>query len=93
MPPEGFQWIYEHVKRDLWLASVSGGTDVCSAFVAGCISLPVYPGELQCRALGAKVEAFDDQGQPLIDEVGELVLTEPLPSMPLFFWNDSEGKR
>ncbi len=93
LPPEGFQWIYEHVKRDLWLASVSGGTDVCSAFVAGCISLPVYPGELQCRALGAKVEAFDDQGQPLIDEVGELVLTEPLPSMPLFFWNDSEGKR
>jgi len=93
LPPEGFQWIYEHVKRDLWLASISGGTDVCSAFVAGCISLPVYPGELQCRALGAKVEAFDDQGQPLIDEVGELVLTEPLPSMPLFFWNDSEGKR
>ena len=66
---------------------------MCSAFVAGCISLPVYPGELQCRALGAKVEAFDDQGQPLIDEVGELVLTEPLPSMPLFFWNDPEGKR
>jgi len=93
LPPEGFQWIYEHVKRDIWLASISGGTDVCSAFVEGCISLPVYAGELQCRSLGAKVEAFDESGQPLIDEVGELVLSEPLPSMPLYFWNDPEGKR
>jgi acetoacetyl-CoA synthetase len=93
LPPEGFQWIYEHVKRDLWLASVSGGTDVCSAFVGGSVLLPVYAGELQCRALGAKVEAFDEQGQPLIDEVGELVITEPLPSMPLFFWNDPDYQR
>ena len=92
LPPEGFQWIYEHVKQDLWLASISGGTDVCSAFVAGCISLPVYAGELQCRSLGARVEAFDEQGKTLIDEVGELVLSEPLPSMPLYFWNDPEGK-
>ena len=93
LPPEGFQWVYEHVKKDIWLASVSGGTDVCSAFVGGCVLLPVYSGELQCRALGAKVEAFDEEGKPLIDEVGELVITEPLPSMPLFFWNDPEGKR
>jgi acetoacetyl-CoA synthetase len=93
LPPEGFRWVYEHVKKDIWLASVSGGTDVCSAFVGGCVLLPVYSGELQCRALGAKVEAFDEQGKPLIDEVGELVITEPLPSMPLFFWNDPEGKR
>ncbi len=93
LPPEGFQWIYEHVKRDIWLASVSGGTDVCSAFVGGSILLPVHAGELQCRALGARVEAFDEQGHSIIDEVGELVLTEPLPSMPLFFWNDPEGKR
>ncbi|MFL5626995.1 MAG: acetoacetate--CoA ligase, partial [Ktedonobacteraceae bacterium] len=92
LPPEGFQWVYEHVKRDIWLASVSGGTDVCSAFVGGSILLPVHAGELQCRALGARVEAFDEQGHPISDEVGELVLTEPLPSMPLFFWNDPEGK-
>ena len=93
LPPEGFQWIYEHVKRDLWLASVSGGTDVCSAFVGGSILLPVYAGELQCRMLGAKVEAFDEQGHPLIDEVGELVISEPMPSMPLFFWNDPGDTR
>ncbi len=93
LPPEGFRWVYEHVKRDLWLASISGGTDVCSGFVVGSILLPVYAGELQCRALGAKVEAFDEHGQPLIDEVGELVITEPLPSMPLYFWNDPENKR
>src|SRR2546421_657472 len=93
LPPEGFQWIYDHVKRDLWLASVSGGTDVCSAFVGGSILLPVYAGELQCRSLGAKVEAFDEQGRPLIDEMGELVITEPMPSMPIYFWNDPEGKR
>src|SRR5436309_10221464 len=93
LSPEGFQWIYEHVKRDIWLASVSGGTDVCSAFVGGSILLPVYAGELQCRSLGAKVEAFDEQGRPLIDEMGELVITEPMPSMPIYFWNDPEGKR
>jgi acetoacetyl-CoA synthetase len=93
LPPEGFQWIYEHVKHDLWLASVSGGTDVCSAFVSGSVLQPVYAGELQCRALGAKVESFDEQGQPLIDEVGELVITEPMPSMPLFFWNDPDYQR
>jgi acetoacetyl-CoA synthetase len=93
LPPEGFLWLYEHVKRDLWVASVSGGTDVCSAFVAGSILLPVYAGELQCRSLGAKVQAFDEQGEVLIDEMGELVLTEPLPSMPLFFWNDPDNQR
>ncbi|GHO95021.1 acetoacetyl-CoA synthetase [Reticulibacter mediterranei] len=93
LPPEGFQWIYEHVRHDIWLASVSGGTDVCAAFVGGCVLLPVHLGELQCRALGAKVDAFDEQGQPLIDEVGELVITEPMPSMPLFFWNDPNGER
>ena len=93
LPPEGFQWIYEHVKRNIWLASVSGGTDVCSAFVGGSVLLPVYAGELQCRSLGAKVEAFDEQGKPLVDELGELVITEPMPSMPLFFWNDPDGKR
>lgn len=93
LPPEGFQWIYEHIKHDLWVASVSGGTDVCSAFVGGCVMLPVHAGELQTRALGAKVEAFDEQGQPLIDEVGELVITKPMPSMPIYFWNDPGNKR
>ncbi len=93
LPPENFQWIYAHVKRNLWLTSISGGTDVCSAFVGGSVILPVYAGELQCRSLGAKVEAFDEQGQALIDEVGELVLTAPLPSMPLYFWNDPEHVR
>ena len=93
LPPEGFQWIYEHVKRDVWLASMSGGTDVCSGFVGGCILMPVYAGEIQVRGLGAKVEAFDEQGNSLINEVGELVLSEPMPSMPLFFWNDANDKR
>ncbi len=93
LPPEGFHWIYENVKSDVWLASMSGGTDVCSGFVGGSILLPVYEGEIQGRGLGSKVESFDEQGQPLIDEVGELVITEPMPSMPLFFWNDEGGKR
>jgi acetoacetyl-CoA synthetase len=93
LPPEGFRWIYEQVKRDVWLASLSGGTDVCSGFVGGSVLLPVYAGEIQCRGLGAKVEAFDEQGHPVINEVGELVITEPMPSMPLFFWNDPDGKR
>ncbi|MEO7002937.1 MAG: acetoacetate--CoA ligase [Ktedonobacterales bacterium] len=90
---EGFGWVYEQVKPDLWLASVSGGTDVCTAFVGGCPLLPVRAGEIQCRCLGCAVHAFDEQGTPVIDQVGELVLTEPMPSMPLFFWNDSGGKR
>lgn len=93
LPPEGFAWVYEEVKRDLWLASVSGGTDVCTAFLAGSPLLPVRAGELQCRALGAKVEAFDESGHPVVNEVGELVISEPMPSMPLYFWNDPEGKR
>ena len=77
----------------MWLFSTSGGTDVCTAFVAGCPLLPVYEGELQCRALGCAVEAWDEQGPALIDEVGELVITEPMPSMPLFFWGDEDGER
>ncbi len=93
LPPEGFQWVYDQIKRDIWLASVSGGTDVCSAFLGGSILLPVHAGELQCRSLGAKVESFDENGKPLIDEMGELVITEALPSMPLFFWNDPQEKR
>jgi acetoacetyl-CoA synthetase len=93
LAPEGFRWIYEHVGRDTWLFSTSGGTDLCTAFVGGCPLLPVYEGELQARALGAKVEAWDPDGRPLVGEVGELVLTEPMPSMPLYLWNDPDGER
>jgi acetoacetyl-CoA synthetase len=93
LSPEGFDWIYEHVGDDTWLFSTSGGTDVCTAFVGGVPLLPVYRGELQARSLGAKVEAFDEEGNPVIGEVGELVLTEPMPSMPLFLWGDDDGSR
>jgi acetoacetyl-CoA synthetase len=93
LPPELFGWVYEQVKPDVWLASVSGGTDVCTAFLGGCPLLPVRAGELQCRALGCKVEAFDESGQPVIGEVGELVITEPMPSMPLYFWHDEGNAR
>jgi acetoacetyl-CoA synthetase len=88
LPPEGFEWVYEHVKRDLWLFSTSGGTDLCTAFVGGVPLLPVRAGELQARGLGARVEAFDENGDPVVDDVGELVITEPMPSMPIYFWND-----
>ncbi len=91
LPPEGFEWVYADVKPDVWLFSTSGGTDVCTAFVGGCPLLPVYMGELQCRALGCAVESWDEAGNSLQDEVGELVLTEPLPSMPLYFWGDEAG--
>ena len=93
LAPESFEWVYGHVKRDVWLFSTSGGTDVCTAFVGGCPLLPVYRGELQCRVLGCAVEAWDPWGKSVIDEVGELVLTEPLPSMPLFLWGDPDGER
>jgi acetoacetyl-CoA synthetase len=89
LAPESFAWVYEQVKPEVWLFSTSGGTDVCTAFVGGCPLLPVYLGELQCRSLGCAVEAWDDLGNSLVGEVGELVLTLPLPSMPLFFWGDT----
>ncbi|MFP5389121.1 MAG: AMP-binding enzyme, partial [Thermoleophilia bacterium] len=93
LPPEGFEWVYEHVKGDLWFFSTSGGTDLCTAFVGGSALLPVYRGELQARALGAAVEAWDEDGEPVIDAVGELVVTEPMPSMPVYFWGDPDGSR
>jgi acetoacetyl-CoA synthetase len=93
LAPEGFQWVYDHVGDDTWLFSTSGGTDVCTAFVGGVPLLPVYRGELQARALGAKVESFDEDGRSVVDEVGELVITEPMPSMPVFFWGDGDGSR
>jgi acetoacetyl-CoA synthetase len=93
LSPEGFDWVYEHLGRETWLFSTSGGTDVCTAFVGGVPLLPVYRGELQGRSLGAKVEAFDERGNSIVDEVGELVITEPMPSMPLFLWGDEDGSR
>jgi acetoacetyl-CoA synthetase len=91
--PEGFEWVYEHVGRDLLLGSVSGGTDVCTAFVGACPLVPVWAGEISCRCLGAKVESFDPEGRPVIGKLGELVLTEPMPSMPVAFWNDPDGAK
>jgi acetoacetyl-CoA synthetase len=93
LAPESFRWVYGHVGSDVWLFSTSGGTDVCTAFVAGCPLLPVFEGELQCRALGCAVEAWDERGRSVVDEVGELVITEPMPSMPLFLWGDADGER
>ena len=93
LEPAGFDWVYRELGEDTWLFSMSGGTDVCSAFIGGVPLLPVYRGELQCRALGAAVQSYDDQGRPLIGKVGELVLTEPMPSMPTFFWGDADGSR
>jgi acetoacetyl-CoA synthetase len=92
LSPNGFRWVYDSLG-DVWLFSTSGGTDVCSAFVGGVPTLPVYEGELQARSLGAKVESFDEDGKPHIGRVGELVLTEPLPSMPIYLWGDTDGSR
>jgi acetoacetyl-CoA synthetase len=93
LAPEGFDWVYEQLGADTWLFSTSGGTDLCTAFVGGVSLLPVYRGELQGRALGAAVEAWDEQGNAVVGEVGELVVTEPMPSMPVFFWGDEDGSR
>jgi acetoacetyl-CoA synthetase len=93
LPPEGFGWVYEHVGNDLMLTSVSGGTDLCTAFVAGAPLLPVHAGEIPARCLGAEVQAFDPTGRPVIGQRGELVLTAPMPSMPVAFWGDDDGSR
>jgi acetoacetyl-CoA synthetase len=93
LSPEGFRWVYDELGSDTWLFSTSGGTDVCTAFVGGVPTLPVWEGELQARSLGCDVQAFDAEGCPLIGEVGELVITQPMPSMPLCFWNDPDGER
>ncbi|SCE69416.1 acetoacetate--CoA ligase [Micromonospora chokoriensis] len=93
LPAEGFHWVYETVGDHLQLQSLSGGTDVCTGFVGGVPLLPVYAGEIACRALGSKVEARSADGTPVIGELGELVITEPMPSMPVGFWNDTDGVR
>ncbi len=93
LSPEGFDWVYDRLGPDVWLFSTSGGTDLCTAFVGGVPTLPVYRGELQARALGARVEAWSADGHPVVGEVGELVITEPMPSMPTRLWGDEDGTR
>ncbi|HSS66867.1 MAG TPA: acetoacetate--CoA ligase, partial [Gammaproteobacteria bacterium] len=91
--PESFDFVYQGIKEDLCLSSITGGTDIISCFALGNPTLPVYRGEIQCLGLGMKVEAYDDEGRPLIDQQGELVCTAPFPSMPVGFWKDSDGSR
>jgi acetoacetyl-CoA synthetase len=93
LTPEGFRWVYQHVGSDLLLGSFSGGTDLCTGFVGPCPLLPVRSGVIAGACLGAKVEAYNAAGRPVVGEVGELVITEPMPSMPVGFWNDPDGER
>ncbi len=93
LSPEAFAWIYEQLGDDIWLFSTSGGTDVCTAFVSGVPTLPVYQGELQAVSLGCDIQSWSPDGERLVNEVGELVITQPLPSMPVFFWGDADGSR
>jgi acetoacetyl-CoA synthetase len=93
LSPEGFQWIADEVGAEVQICSVSGGTDLCTAFVGSAPDVPVWLGELSCRALGAAVESWSPSGTPLVDEVGELVITKPMPSMPLYLWGDTTGER
>ncbi|MGZ8480952.1 MAG: acetoacetate--CoA ligase [Candidatus Limnocylindria bacterium] len=93
LPAEGFRYVHDAISSTLHLQSVSGGTDVCTAFVGASPLVPVWEGEISCRHLGCAVEAYSPAGEPLIGEVGELVITEPMPSMPVSFWNDADGER
>jgi acetoacetyl-CoA synthetase len=90
---EGYRWVYNNVHPDIMLASISGGTDPGAAFVGACPILPVYAGEMQCRGLGVATYAYDDDGQAVVGQVGELVCAQPIPSMPLYFWGDHDGRR
>ena len=93
LPIPAWHWVYEHVKPDVWLDAPSGGTDVCTPYVGGNPLAPVHAGEMQCRLLGTRVEAWREDGTPVIDEVGELVVTAAMPSMPVMLWNDPDGRR
>ena len=90
---ENFEWVYSDVKKDVQLSSISGGTDIISCFMLGNPVLPVYRGEIQCRGLAMKVEAFDEEGKSVVQKKGELVCAEPFPSMPIYFWNDPDNKK
>ena len=93
LPPEGFKWIYNNVKADVWVASISGGTDICSAFVGGNPLKPVVSGEIQSIALGCKLVVLNNSGEELTNEVGEMVIKNSMPSMPIYFWNDENFKK
>jgi len=93
LPPEAFDYVYEKIKRDVWLCSMSGGTDVCTAFVGGNPLLPVYEGEIQCRTLGCDLQCLNEDGMPIHNEEGELVIAAPMPCMPVFFWNDPDRSK
>ena len=93
LAPEGFDYVYEHVKKDICLSSMSGGTDLLGCFVGGNPTLPVYRGEIQCRVLAMSVEVYDDNGQSIYDKKGEMVCDKPFPSMPIYFWDDADGAR
>jgi acetoacetyl-CoA synthetase len=91
--PEGFDYVYRAIKKDVLLSSISGGTDIASCFVLGNPTAPVYRGEIQCRGFGMNVQVFDDDGKPVVGAKGELVCTAPFPSMPIYFWNDPDGAK
>lgn len=93
LAPESFDYVYDNIKQDICLSSVSGGTDIVSCFALGCPTLPVYRGEIQCRGLGMAVDVFDDDGHPLLNQKGELVCTKTFPSQPVYFWADESGKK
>jgi acetoacetyl-CoA synthetase len=93
LPEKTFKWVYKNVKSDLQLSSISGGTDIVSCFMLGNPTLPVYAGEIQCKGLGMSVKAFNEKGESVIGEKGELVCTEPFPSMPVYFWDDENGEK
>ncbi|MEQ6120360.1 acetoacetate--CoA ligase [Reichenbachiella sp. MALMAid0571] len=93
LPPETFEWVYQHVSQNVWLCSMSGGTDVCTAFVGGCPTEPVYKGAIQCRALGCALYAYDENGNAITNSLGEMVIEKPMPSMPIYFWNDPNNAR
>ena len=93
LPPEAYLWGQREVREDVWWAVISGGTDIASAFLGGTPELPTVPGEMQARCLGADVQAWNEAGESLVDEVGELVCVQPMPSMPLFFWGDTDSRR
>src|SRR6185295_1793912 len=93
LPADGFHWIYDCVAEHAMLSSISGGTDICSAFVGGCPMVPVDAGRISCRHLGMSVEAFDDTGRSVVGVQGELVVTKPMPSMPIGFWGDTDGSK
>ena len=94
LPPEGFDYVYDKISKNVWLTSMSGGTDVCTAFIGGNITLPVYEGQIQSRGLGCALHVFDESGRNLEPgKVGEMVITRPMPCMPVFFWNDQDAQK